>query len=441
MELALTEEDSAQWVYRGEGAVNLVLSYTGSSPSFIGKVMRIRKVPRNGSKGVKISNLALSEHECLVWKDVVELISSSDEEIANQQYLQHVLQPLLGSKFIDAGVHVSVSREFLESVEKNVISQRPAWRVDAAGVDTHCDFGLLMSDHSLFANGSQGSGPCISVEIKPKCGFLPLSRFISDGTAIKKKITRYEMHQALKLHQGEISHLSAYNPLDLFSGSKERIHKAVKDLFTTPQNNFRVFLNGSLILGGLGGAAENTNLCVAKAFEDELKSVIQADSGLCTENFFTLIAETLKKSGVLDQLLEVQKLDTIDIEGVIHAYYDITSQKCLVCRDLSEEEVKRYASLHSASLDESLRIVKDYLIAATAKDCSLMICFRPKKEEDSGSVYNNVYLESTKQAFDFKVYFIDLDLKHLNKVEGYYKLDKKIVSCYKQMIKMDEEME
>ncbi|CAL0323823.1 unnamed protein product [Lupinus luteus] len=440
MELVLTEEDAAQWVYRGEGAVNLVLSYTGSSPSFIGKVMRIRKVPRNGSKGVKSSNLALNEHECLVWKDVVELISSSDEEIANQQYLQHVIQPLLGSKFIDAGVHVSVSREFLESVEKNVISQRPAWRVDAAGVDTHCDFGLLMSDHSLFAHGSQGSGPCISVEIKPKCGFLPLSRFISEETAIKKRITRYEMHQALKLHQGEISHLSAYNPLDLFSGSKERIHKAVKDLFTTPQNNFRVFFNGSLILGGLGGAADDTNLCIAKAFEDELKSVIQADSGLCTENFFTLIVETLKKSGVLDQLLKVQKLDTTDIEGAIHAYYDITSQKCLVCRDLNEEEAKRYASLHSASLDERLRIVKDYLIAATAKDCSLMICFRPRKEEDSGSVYNNVYLESTKQAFDFKVYFIDLDLKHLNKMEGYYKLDKKIVSCYKQMIKMDEGM-
>lgn len=50
-------------------------------------------------------------------------------------------------------MHVLVTKEFLESVEKNISSLRPAWRVDAARVDTHCDFGLLMSDHSIFAHG------------------------------------------------------------------------------------------------------------------------------------------------------------------------------------------------------------------------------------------------------------------------------------------------
>lgn len=51
-------------------------------------------------------------------------------------------------------MHVLVTREFLELVEKNVSGQRPAWRVEAARVDAHCDFGLLMSDHSLFAYGN-----------------------------------------------------------------------------------------------------------------------------------------------------------------------------------------------------------------------------------------------------------------------------------------------
>lgn len=50
-------------------------------------------------------------------------------------------------------MHVLVSREFLESVEKNIIYQRPAWRVDSAQVDKHCDSVLLMSDHSLFTHG------------------------------------------------------------------------------------------------------------------------------------------------------------------------------------------------------------------------------------------------------------------------------------------------
>jgi hypothetical protein len=35
MEAVLEHKDAADWVYRGEGAANLVLAYTGSSPSFV----------------------------------------------------------------------------------------------------------------------------------------------------------------------------------------------------------------------------------------------------------------------------------------------------------------------------------------------------------------------------------------------------------------------
>lgn len=51
-------------------------------------------------------------------------------------------------------MRVLVSREFLESVEKNVICQRPAWRVDAAKADTDRDSVLLLTDHSLFPGGN-----------------------------------------------------------------------------------------------------------------------------------------------------------------------------------------------------------------------------------------------------------------------------------------------
>ena len=112
----------------------------------------------------------------------------------------------------------------------------------------------------------------------------------------------------------------------------------------------------------------------------------------------------MHKSGVLDQLLKIQKLDNLDIEGAIHAYYNITSQQCMVCKEFSELQLNRYASLHCASMEESLRIVKDYLIAATAKDCSLIICFRPRKEGYSTSACNHPYIQSAKQTFDFKVW-------------------------------------
>ncbi|XP_050366522.1 inositol-pentakisphosphate 2-kinase-like [Argentina anserina] len=440
MEVILEKKDADDWVYRGEGAANLVLAYSGSSPDFIGKVMRIQKAERNGSKRSS-SPTALTMHERLLWKDLEDVVSSSNKELASQLYVKHVMSPLLGTKFVDSGMHVPATRELLETVEKNVNFQRPASRVDAAKVDTECDYVLLMSDHSIFPSGIQEGETCISVEIKPKCGFLPSSEYIDEGDAIKRRITRFRMHQALKLHDGKVSEYSDYDPLDLFSGSKDRIHKAIKDLFATPQNNLRVFVNGSLIFGGLGGGAESTDSVIEDKFETALEGVIQGGDGSRTVNFLQLIAEIVHKSGVMDQLLEIQKLDNLDIDGAIHAYYDIISEPCMVCTELGRDKASnRYSALHSLPLDEKLKIVKDFLIAATAKDCSLMFSFRPRKDGSIGSLYNNVYLESTNQYYDYKVHFIDLDLKSLKNLETYYELDKKIVSCYNEMMNTKERL-
>ncbi|KAI8555488.1 hypothetical protein RHMOL_Rhmol05G0176600 [Rhododendron molle] len=46
----------------------------------------------------------------------------------------------------------------------------------------------------------------------------------------------------------------------------------------------------------------------------------------------------------------------------------------------------------------------NYLIAATAKDLSLMICFRPRKEKDIEFSFSSVFLKSTNQIFDYKLH-------------------------------------
>lgn len=202
----------------------------------------------------------------------------------------------------------------------------------------------------------------------------------------------------------QISQISKYDPLDLFSGSKDRIHRAIKSLFLTPQNNFRVFLNGSLIFGGMGGAADSTNSAVAQSLHDGLKHVISAKDGMHINDFADLLTETIYKSGLLNRLLEVQKLDAIDIEGAIHAYYDIISQPCVVCQQIGGNKfTARYSSIHSMQRDEKVKLVRDYLISATAKDLSMMISFRPKGNLDQESPYRAVFLESSKQTFSYKV--------------------------------------
>ncbi|MCL7023564.1 hypothetical protein MKW94_002315 [Papaver nudicaule] len=428
--IVLEEEDAKDWVYRGEGAVNIVLGYIGSSPVFVGKVLRIQKVPRFKEQ-YTVGTSDFSVHEKILWKDSIDLDTCSSREDAEHLYVQNVMIPLLGSEHVDAGVRVSVSRGFLEAIEKDNLCERPCWRVDAARVNILCDSALLISDHIVFPDGTCKEVPCISVEIKPKWGFLPCSRFLAEGNAPKRSISRFQMHQALKLQRGETSGVSEYDPLDLFSGSIERINRALKSLFTTPQNNFRVFLNGNLIFGGLGGGTDDTTFKSNEAFEDKIGDVIQAESGQRVTEFLNLVSETIFQSGVLNHLLEAQKRDFLDIEGAIHAYYNVISQPCRVCQDLSDTELsQRYSSLHSLSLDESIDIVKGFLTAATAKDCSMMISFRPREEGDQVSSYSTVLLDSTNQLFDYKAYFIDLDMKPLKKMQYYYELDQKILRCY-----------
>ncbi|KAI3717650.1 hypothetical protein L1987_69404 [Smallanthus sonchifolius] len=429
----LEAKDAADWIYRGEGGLNIVLAYNGSSPNFTGKVVRVRKLRKNEPVNEEASS-ALSGHERLVWKEVGELLSSSTKDIANHMYAQHVVCPLLGSQHVDAGVRVLVTKEFLELLHNGVLLHRPSWRVDDGRINTLLDSAILMSDHSIFPHAVHEEEVCISVEIKPKCGFLPTSRFIREENAVKKRISRFRLHQILKFHQRKVPQISEYDPLDMFSGSKGRIMKSVNDLFLTPQNNFRVFLNGRLVFGSLGGEADDTNTQIAEAFEETLKDFFKADDdrGMHIPAFLQLVAGAVSESGILDRLLQVQKLDVLDIEGAIHAYYDVVGQPCAVCR---ESQPAATNVLHSIPFDQSLKIVRDFLISLTAKDLSLMISFRPTPKGSSQSLYDVFYLESLNRSFDYKASFIDLDMKPLEKMPYYYKLDQEIVSCYSRMMK------
>ena len=89
---------------------------------------------------------------------------------------------------------------------------------------------------------------CICVELKPKCGFLPASPCIRHP--IQRRVSRYQLHQRLKLAQGSISQLSGYDPLDLFSGDDERVDAALAALLAQPQNNLRLFWRGAAVSPG-----------------------------------------------------------------------------------------------------------------------------------------------------------------------------------------------
>ncbi|XP_044372019.1 inositol-pentakisphosphate 2-kinase IPK1 isoform X2 [Triticum aestivum] len=90
MEVALQACDAADWVYKGEGAANLILSYTGSSPSMLGKVMRAKKVLNDKAQPAP-NYVNFSSYEQLMWGDIPELIESVKQGSVAQAYAVHVM--------------------------------------------------------------------------------------------------------------------------------------------------------------------------------------------------------------------------------------------------------------------------------------------------------------------------------------------------------------
>jgi hypothetical protein len=60
--------------------------------------------------------------------------------------------------------------------------------------------------------------PTITVEIKPKWGCLPTAGTISEENNIKKHVSRFSMHQHLKLKQSKVCSLS-FLPHKLMTGT------------------------------------------------------------------------------------------------------------------------------------------------------------------------------------------------------------------------------
>eukprot|EP00250_Pteridium_aquilinum_P011068 c19817_g1_i1 orf=550-1965(-) len=439
--------DAMDWCYRGEGAANIVLAYQGSDPLLVGKVLRLKKIALDAKhlKSSKVvcepGQLVLTEEEQKVWADWPSVATAMSLETLIKAYTRDVMSPLLGSEHVDPGVLVRVSREFLETVACNVHHARPSSRANASQIDILSSSALLISDHSVFWSlaGTEPKNiifPSISVEIKPKCGFLPSSALIAAKNSIKKKVPRFTMHQILKLTEGQVKVLSHYSPLDLFSENLERINQAVHCLLDNPQNNLRVFVGGTLISGS---DAEPANW---QALTEAFGHKNQADP---VEALKELVAQSLYETNAIRNLLAVQKLDTLDIEGAIHAYYKICHRNPIEHLHGStfnklDESVEHEAGTRSVealdgmSLVECRRIVRDYLIAATAKDCSLMLTLQQVPDTTTKNTnmqcHKLVFSSKTDKFFRLKINFVDLDLKSLSKMPHYYHIDQEIVTAY-----------
>ncbi len=541
-------KDPREWSYRCEGSWTMVVSINK-----LKTVLRLRKLEC-------VKSPTMKDNEYYV-----------HEMLHNLDFAKHVILPLMGNNYVHVGKVISIPQGFALAMNEICRGFRPEHRLDKE-IDESCPSGVLMPDFCFLpsvpqANSTEGKSRCavktvnptFSVEIKPKCGFLPTSSFIDPARATKYSVCHYCMLQSSKVKEGKYKRESKYCPLDLFSGDPKRVMYALECLVSDPQNNLRVFSDGSAIFTAelVQEAIQKGTVCCAenyfemslqemKVFLDcvttegcECSDCVTTECHKCSDNvtadghthgdcvtsvghscrdgmtieahkcgyvgpfskkFLDILLQILindsktnqvqpnkvnmsptslmcKKSkfrnsnidiqsnvnclqfgngGVLQQLLSLQKLDDIDVEGIYPLYKKVISHfECNpgirdslgvdgpynlpLWKTVASSLVSNNSEISANSLDLNvdlsdhdnlygtvLKICK-FAVASTAKDCSVMIAFQKssKKETTLPAV------EMTcGDMYHYNIDLVDLDPKEFDRVVKYYKDSKKAVEIF-----------
>jgi Inositol-pentakisphosphate 2-kinase len=325
----------ADWSYLGEGNANLVVFYSGSNPSFIGKCLRLTKLES-----------ALTTQESL-------------------KYHQEAVKLLFGKEYLAEASVVNISKQFLQTLSIQIVSSRPQKRL-FQNLNLNSTEAILMTNLSYQQE--------VSIEIKPKWGFSPY-----------RKSCRFCLHQKLRSSLDEKYQPSKYCPLDLFSKNPLRVQQAIKSLFETPQNNFKVHSNTLLL--------------------DQI-------------SLSQLLALVLDQSNVLEKLKNLQ----------IEYHENVKSFE--IEKSCSEHDKYSAANLQdtitNTSNDKDIRLAR-LMLSISLKDLSLFITFKTAFPDEFVSNPAE-HLVCNSSLFRFNITIIDLDLKSCSKLEKLKKLEDQIES-------------
>jgi hypothetical protein len=329
--------------------------------------------------------------------------------------------------------------------------------VAGADVDHAAQFAVLLRNHNVLNDpprtkaggesspssssgggaGSAGAPPppvVFSVEIKPKCGFVPATE--------PRGVSRFRMHQALKVAKGEVSRLSRYDPPDLFCGvgatavdggggggdddahshsaamrRRRRARRALLALVSNPQNNLCVRrMDSPGVLFGHGGAStagraamdeneEDTGVrLLALALGSDFCPTRAGDYGATVDVFMDVVIGCLVRSEALSRVLAAQRLDRIGVEGAAELAARLATTRASAAapapagavreretprggaqtpmngdddwRREGEQEDNNVFGAKEEEEEDAVRLLRDFVVAATAKDCSVMLALR-----------------------------------------------------------------
>ncbi|XP_037652879.1 inositol-pentakisphosphate 2-kinase isoform X2 [Choloepus didactylus] len=283
-------------------------------------------------------------------------------------------------------------------------------------------------------------------------------------------------------------------------GNKQRMHFALKSLLQDAQNNLKIFKNGELIYGcrdardtaadwaelarhlrpfffpapGLAAGPQRARAVLRELVRVLARVLLSADGArpgalckgpaprgprVCQASPFareprragksTPEDSGLPKGCLLYRTLQVQMLDTLDIEGLYPLYKRVQryleefpeARKSLQIdgpyNDAFYQKLLDRSTEDDGTLSYALTKVQQYRVAMTAKDCSIMIALSPCLQD--GSSDERPVVPSSKSRFAFSVSVLDLDLKPYESIPHQYKLDAKIVNYYSKTVHTKED--
>nr|XP_046168937.1 inositol-pentakisphosphate 2-kinase-like [Oncorhynchus gorbuscha] len=460
--MELDKMDENDWKYHGEGNKSLVVSHVQHA-----RVLRLLKYStEDAENSPKTTDQAFRHIQNIV------------------DYSQNVMKPLLGEKFVHNGEAVKLPLDFVRQLSLKVQQERPESRCDKV-MDTLSGCALCLPNLTQLSSCCccREHRPPLCIEIKPKCGFLPASRHITKD--IKRKVVVFSLNK--QLANGKWKRLSRYCPLDLFSGNKQRMSLAIKNLIEEPQNNFNIFKGGECIYscnddadvlqdldelaqhlrpyflpsGSLLNRQQSSKVVLHELIQVIVSALLSSwdcprsgqlrkthlsegrvtcEASLLHRDLLRNGNHCLPKDCVLDKILGTQMLDNLDIEGLSPLLKRVEQhlqmfpkERCRLQMDGPYnasflEKVQNCPVEDDGSLEYAVGKVHQYRVAMTAKDCSIMVAIATCGEDDG--LDESLEIQTTKPRFTCSVSILDLDPKPYESISHQSRLDSKIVNHY-----------
>ncbi|CAH1135995.1 unnamed protein product [Ceutorhynchus assimilis] len=414
------DDQLKEWIYRGEGNCNLVLSLPKSR-----RILRIRKTEKPKTL---LGWILVLISDFIHWYYGIGF----KDEVRDLNFYNNVMRPLIGLGYTSESKQVALSRKQMRIFNEGLEKKRPEHRQNKTLQYNRAalfnDFAYLPIQYDYLPF----SGQTYSVEIKPKQGWRPL-----EEQQLYKQCF-FCMNQHLKLEKKTILMKTKYCPEELFSGDEKRMKIALKHLIEIPQNNFKIFRNGLLCYDGKN---EDLIIVLQEMFESQ-DSIDSLNEEFCdflqkcliknlANNPISCICSPntkLPKGSVLEHILSVQMLDT---EGTKHTFEKFKKHieeddYSFVDKLLEIVESDKKTCVRCIIQKAPNSIFMPYLIAAIAKDCSLMITFRKL----NNTTYNGDNVFVTKfGSFLVNIGVFDLYPKPLSTIRKHFKRNADMVKA------------